>query len=254
MDPVDFWSPYIIAARANLSRAKYPDDISPDWIKKNLDAMKCSPNYPDMVAHNIAVARELCVAGCLFYELFTTSIQYSAAASETALKEKFVNLLPIPLAVTRSADGGLEEKVLHERLLMYQLLHLIEQGWKLPPPYSRFRPTLGYLIRWGVNADLVPEGQERWYQHRLRMRNRIAHGQDMVVPPSWALGTLQQTIVTLNKLFPDAETSLYDQELARQRAERDREWTEEVEGMLRSIPTAEAAGDSDDEGGTPDDA
>jgi hypothetical protein len=254
VDIVEPWSPFISAARANLGRLQFPDNISPDWIKKHLDLMRCSPNYPDTVAHNVTLARELCVAGCLFYELFTTSIQYSAAACESALKHKFVDVLPLPLRLVRTAEGRIEEKVLSDRLVTYQLVDLVAQGWRLPAPHAKFRPTLGYLIHWGVRSGLVPEGEERWYEHRLRMRNTIAHGHDMIVAPSWALGNLQQTIVTLNRLFPDADTSTYDQEAARQRESRDREWASEVEGMLRYMPEAEAVDGDDDDGSPPQEA
>jgi hypothetical protein len=190
------------------------------------------------------LARELCIAGCLFYELFTTSIQYCASACETALKHKFTEALPLPCRLTKSGRGQpVEEKILVEQPATYQLLSLVSRGWKLPSPYSKFRPSLGYLIPWGLKNGLVTPAQERWFQHRLRMRNTIAHGHDMVVSPSWALGTLQQTTVTLNNLFLDPEISAYDKEVRRKREERDREWSLEVEDMLRSsgeAPNAES--------------
>jgi len=248
MDVFEPWLPYIVSARANLVRAQYPDNISPDWIARHLDAMRCSPNYPDIVAHNVSLARELCVAGTLFYELFTTSVHYSASACETALKQRFVDLLPLPCRLTKRGDEGtIEEKTLEERVAVDQLVYFTSEGWKLPPPYARFKPTLGYLISWGVAARLVPPEQERWYRHRQRMRNTIAHGHDMVVPPSWALGTLQQTIVTLNRLFPDPETRAYDEAVTKQREERDREWTKDLEGMLRLPPDSSTEDTADDE-------
>jgi hypothetical protein len=63
MDPFEFWRPYIAAARANLTALKFPEDISPDWIRRRVADMKCSPNYPQVVAHTLMVARELCMLG-----------------------------------------------------------------------------------------------------------------------------------------------------------------------------------------------
>ena len=66
MDPIDWWVPHVDTARANLTALRFPEDISPDWIKKNLAEMRCSQNYPVLVAHNLMLARELCVARASF--------------------------------------------------------------------------------------------------------------------------------------------------------------------------------------------
>ena len=63
----------------------------------------------------------------------------------------------------------------------------------------------------------------------------------MVVSPSWALGMLQQTTVMLNQLFPDPETSTYDEQVRRDREATDREWVLDVENMLRSVPAVDQA-------------
>jgi len=65
MDPFEFWRPYIAAARANLTTLNFPENISPDWIRRRLAEMKCSPKYPATVAHSLMLARELCLLGCL---------------------------------------------------------------------------------------------------------------------------------------------------------------------------------------------
>jgi hypothetical protein len=263
MDAFAFWLPFIDAARGNLCKLRFPgdispdrklrfpDNISPDWIKGHLTAMRCSPNYPETVAHSLMLARELCVAGCLFYELFTTSIQYSASACEVALKERFVELLPIPCLLTSSAQGrASEERVWTTRPSVDEFVHAIGQGWRLPAPLAGLRPTLGHLIRWALARDLIPASQTAWFEHRRQMRNTIAHGHNMVVAPSWALGTLRQTTVILNQLFPDAETTAYDDQVRKERETRDHEWWQELEGMLRMEP---AAAGTDDEASEDDD-
>jgi hypothetical protein len=236
VDPFEAWRPFIRAARANLARKRFPDNISPEWVKRQLDSMRCSPNYPDLVAHNVVQSRELCVAGCLFYELFTTSIHYAVAACEVALKERFLDVLPLPCRITLRRPEGLEERTWATRPHMYELVEAVGQGWRLEKPFNQFRPTLGYLMRWAEERDVISPHQSQWFDHHRRMRNAIAHGHNMVVSPSSALGTLRQTIMTLNTMFPDQETTLYDDRMRREREKLDEEWWREFEGMLRSLP------------------
>src|SRR3954467_9828978 len=99
-DLVKPWDRLIKLARANLSPHLFPDDTQVRSVEEELARMRCSPNYPEVVAHNVALARELCVAGCLFYELFTASIQFSTAACEVALKERFIDQLSFPCRLT----------------------------------------------------------------------------------------------------------------------------------------------------------
>src|SRR5207248_2755749 len=103
--------PLIRAARANLTPHLFPE-IALEPIHENLVAMRCSPAYPEAVAHNVMLARQLCVAGCLFYELFTTSVQYSSAACEVAFKQHFVERLPLPCRLTKVTAGTRHEKIL----------------------------------------------------------------------------------------------------------------------------------------------
>src|SRR3954466_7394328 len=111
MDPFEYWHPYITVARAHLTDLKFPENISPDWIRRRLEEMRCSPKYPKTVAHTVMLARELCMLGCIAYEVFTTSAQYSAAALESALKDQFAQSLPVPCRLTRKRNGVDEEMV-----------------------------------------------------------------------------------------------------------------------------------------------
>jgi len=248
VDPVEIWSPFIVAARANLARARFPDDISPEWVKRQLESMRCSPNYPDLVAHNVVLSRELCIAGCLFYELFTTSIQYSAAACEVALKERFLDFVTIPCKLIRKRVDAIEERTWEKRPFVYELVEATEQGWRLEKPFTDFKPKLGYLIRWAAEHGVISPQQSQWFDHRRRMRNIVAHGHNMIVAPSFALGTLRQTIMTLNSMFPDPDTSAHDERMRQEREKQDQEWWRELEGMLRSSPTVEDSDTVDDDG------
>src|SRR3954466_13604118 len=106
MDPITGWLPYLGVARASLTTLRFGNDIAVDWISRHLEEMRCSPNYPETVAHTVMLARELCMVGCIFYELFTTSAQYSASACEAGLKQKFVEVLPIPCVIKRTHQGA----------------------------------------------------------------------------------------------------------------------------------------------------
>jgi len=230
------WSALIDVARANLTTKRFPE-IEPDWMKRQLAAIRCSPKYPETLAHTVMLARELCASGCLFYELFTTAVQYSASACEVALKEKFVEMLPVPCKMTKAASGSpLLQRVLAVPPSVEEFLYLSSDGWRVEGASSGFRPGLANLIRWAVNTGIIAEVRTEWFEHRRRMRNIIAHGHVMVVAPTWALGTLRETTMTLNQLFPDPETTAYDVEMRKCREEEARTWWLEIEGMLRSMP------------------
>jgi hypothetical protein len=94
---------------------------------------------------------------------------------------------------------------------------------------------------------LFPGDRAGWFQHRVRMRNAIAHGHNMVVAPSWALGTLQQSTLTLNELYPDAETTVHDDRMRREREARAEEWWRDIDDMLRSSAADEPSAEDIDE-------
>jgi hypothetical protein len=151
------------------------------------------------------------MAGCLFYELFTTSAQYSAAACEVALKEQFL---------------------------------------RLETPPAKPKATLGSLIGWAIARGIIPAEQAQSLNHWRLMRNTIAHGHYMIVHPSWTLSTLQRVTVVLNVLFPDPDTSAYDEEARRRREEQAQEWWREIEGMVQPWPPS--ADDEANEDGVDD--
>jgi hypothetical protein len=250
MDSLGDWTRFIATARTNLRQLRVPDDLSPEWVERQLQPMRCSPNYPNLVAHNVLLARELCMVGSLFYELFTTSVHYAAAACEVALKERFLDSLAFPSKLTRKLRGVVEERIWTERPLVYEFVEALQQGWRLEKPHDGdFKPTLGYLIRWAAGSGVISKQQEEWFEHRRHMRNTIAHGHNMIVAPSWALGTLRQTTITLNTMFPDAETSASDERIRREREQQDQEWWREFEGMLRVEPSLTETEDDEETAG-----
>jgi hypothetical protein len=247
MSSLGDWTHFIATARTNLKQLPVPDNISSEWVELQLQSMRCSPNYPNLVAHNVLLARELCMVGSLFYELFTISVHYAAAACEVALKEHFLDSLAYPSKLTRKLRGVIEERTWTERPVVYEFVDALNQGWRLEKQHADFKPTLRYLIRWAADSGVISKLQEQWFEHRRHMRNTIAHGHNVIVAPSWALGTLRQTTITLNTMFPNAETSAYDERMRREREQQDQEWWREFEGMLRSDP---ALTETEDEEGS----
>jgi hypothetical protein len=66
----------VALGRANLCPVQFPD-VPSESVERRLAEYRCSPRYPEVVAHNLMLAREVCVAGSLFYELFTVGRRMS---------------------------------------------------------------------------------------------------------------------------------------------------------------------------------
>src|SRR5437870_1465109 len=95
----------IALARSNLARTTFPK-VEARSIERQLAEYRCSRNYPDVVAHNLMLARELCVTGCAFYELFTVALHYTAVAAESALRVLFLERLEPPFTMERRLAAG----------------------------------------------------------------------------------------------------------------------------------------------------
>src|SRR5690348_9238323 len=91
----------IALARASLTPHQFPA-VGLEAVEGRLAEYRCSPNYPEVVAHNMMLARELCVAGCVFYVLFTVALHYTAVAAESALKVLFLAQLDLPFTMKRT--------------------------------------------------------------------------------------------------------------------------------------------------------
>src|SRR4051812_40228284 len=70
MDSIGDWRRFIATTRARLKQRRVPQDLSPEWIERQLQPIRCSPNYPDLAAHDVLLARELCMVGSLLRAVY----------------------------------------------------------------------------------------------------------------------------------------------------------------------------------------
>jgi hypothetical protein len=214
------WESLVALARSNLCPDRFPD-ISPEQVTRRLVEYRCSPKYPEVVAHNLMLARELCVAGTLFYELFTVALHYTAVACECALKEIYVARLPVPFTMRRKRSGISEEKTFHERPSTLEFFHM---GWKLRGKAAAETRNFSSLIEWGKRKGVLLPEEVQEFEHGRHTRNLTAHGHNMVGDWTWAIGAVRGVTLVLNRLFPDPETTAYDEENRRRREEERRAW------------------------------
>jgi hypothetical protein len=242
----------IALAAANLARPKFPE-VRQESVLRRLAEYRCSPKYPEVVAHNMMLARELCVAGCICSELFTVALHYTAVAAESALNWLFLERLDRPFTMRRRIyesvrrDGRVEkklvrveEKVFTERPLLYEFAHA---GWRLVGPLAEKCRNFDSLIRWAEQMSLISEREANIFEAGRKTRNLTAHGHDMVGMWSWGLAALRHTTLIFNRLFPDPEITAYDEENRRREEERMREYDLSVDEMLQ-LPSDEPEEDS----------
>jgi len=184
------------------------------------------------------LARELCVAGCLFYELFTVALHYTAVACECALKELYVARLSLPFTMRRQRNGVSEEKIFNERPSTFEFFYV---GWKLAGKSAAETRSFSSLIEWGKREGVILPAEERVFEHGRHTRNLTAHGHNMVGDWTWAIGAVRGVTLVLNRLFPDPETTAYDEENRRRREEERRASDAEYDAMMK-LP-----GDNDEE-------
>src|SRR5207302_10718534 len=129
-------SELIALARSHLTPHRFPD-VDASSVERRLAEYRCSPNYPEVVAYNMMLARELCVAGCVFWELFTVALHYTAVSAESALMGLFLERLELPFTMRRrhyekvKKDGEVkwqlsreEEQTFEQRLSLYEFSHV----------------------------------------------------------------------------------------------------------------------------------
>src|SRR5712692_10605203 len=109
----------VALGRANLCPCQFPE-IAPEQVERRLAEYKCSSKYPEVVAHNLMLAREVCVAGTFFYELFTVAMHYTAVACECALKELYLDRMPLPFEMRRGRGDNTEKKVFNARPSLFE--------------------------------------------------------------------------------------------------------------------------------------
>src|SRR6202022_2138078 len=170
--PVTVSDELIALARRDLARHRFPD-IEVARIKRGLAEYRCSPNYPEVVAHNIMLARELCVAGCVFHEPFTVALHYTGVSEECALMELFLQSLDLPFTMKRTVNGKPETKTFPQRPSIYEFAHA---GWKLVGPQGAKCRNFASLIAWAEETSLITPREVKTFEFGRRTRNLTAHG------------------------------------------------------------------------------
>ena len=180
--------------------------VNTDAIQRELISMELSASAPDDVKTHVKVAKQLCVAGYFFYELFSRVVCQAVVACEVALKHRYA--LEMPLPSTLASKKAERRLVLRERANAQKLFALFSDGWRLEKD-NQFAGNLSQLITWATKIRAVREADLMWWRNNRELRNRVAHGSTMVVPPGVALGFLQRAILLINSLFPTSESEKY---------------------------------------------
>jgi len=129
-----------------------------------------------------------------------------------------------------------EKRVLRERPSLYEFSHM---GWKLIGPLAKKCRNFDSLICWAEETSLITRREAITFEAGRRTRNLTAHGHNMGAPAEWALGAVRNVTLALNRLFPDPETSDYDEENRRRREEQLRAFDADLNAMLKIEPDAE---------------
>ena len=221
--------------RANLAPCQFPD-IPPEPVARNLQEYKCSSKYPEVVAHNLMLAREACVAGSIFYELFTVAMHYTAVACECTLKELYLDRMRLPFEMKRRNGSVTGSKVFTARPTLFEFFHM---GWKPIGVAADETKSFSSLIAWAKRERIILPQEERIFEHGRRSRILTAHGHNMVGKWTWGLAAVRETTLVLNRLFPDAETTAYDEANRRREEERRREWDLEYDRLMSATSDEE---------------
>lgn len=208
----------VALGRANLCPCRFPD-ITAEQVERRLAEYKCSSKYPEVVAHNLMLAREACVAGSLFYEMFTVAMHYTAVACECALKVIYLERMPLPFEMQRPRHSPTETKVFSDRPSLFEFFHM--KWWPKGGAAANETRSFSSLINWAKREGVILEGEVRVFEHGRDTRNLTAHGHNMVGEWWWGLAAVRDVTLVLNRLFPDPEATAYDEE-NRRCAEEDR--------------------------------
>jgi hypothetical protein len=182
------------------------------FLQEELAELRLTPAAPSVVSHEIFIAKRVFLAGWFFYELFADSFHHSAVACESALRERFVRDLPLPIELeTKKKDsiGQRTTRVLTERPEANTLDEMFRGDWRLrSAPASRM--DYSWLIEWAKQSGALSPSSARYVDNFREWRNKSAHGSIAVLPPGPLLNVMQEAIWIINELFPDAATDAYD--------------------------------------------
>jgi hypothetical protein len=224
--------PYEVIIRGDSRNER----LSLEFLQQELAELRLTPAAPPVVAHEIFIAKRVFLAGWFFYELFADSFHHSAVACESALRERFVRDLPLPIeleAKRADASGQRTTRQLIDRPEADTLDEMLRRAWRLRTAPD-FRMDYSRLIGWAEESGALSRSAVGYADHFRQWRNMSAHGSKAVLPPGPLLNVMQESIWIINELFPDPTTDAYDAPRkaalrAAQDAEHDRRIRERAE-------------------------
>lgn len=185
--------------------------LTTDALQEWLVEMRLSPAIPARVRHHLLQAKRCCLAGWFFYELFEQGAHAGITACEAALQERYVADLPLPCTlVARRRAARTAPLVVTERPDVKTFMQRLYRDWALESDLS-FLGSFAQLIDWARARGLIREADHERWEALLMLRNNVAHGAAMVVPPHMPLRTLERIVRNINRLFPDPATAAYDE-------------------------------------------
>ncbi len=208
--PLEQLIPFRELMQGDPRHSWYQGRVTTDWLQERLLEMRTSPATPKPVVHQLALAKQLCVAGWFFWDLYAAAVHYTTVAAEVALRHRFVGSLSLPITLLPRSKKDSSPLVLEQRPDPEALVGYLRGKWRLKGFREDFRFGFKQLVDWGLQTHVIPESDFHPWDAAVELRNMYAHGSDSVVPMNVPLDVLQRTIWMLNSLFPDSETDAYD--------------------------------------------
>jgi hypothetical protein len=199
--------PYDVIVRGDSRNER----LTLESLQRELAEIRLTPAAPTVVAHEVFIAKRVFLAGWFFYELFADSFHHCAVAIESALRERFVHDLPLPIELEtkkRQPNGDRLTRQLTERPEAENLDEMLRGVWRLRSAPD-FRMDYSKLIAW-VEGGPLSKSSVGYAGTFREWRNNSAHGSVAILPPGPLLTVMQEAIWIINELFPDPEMDAYD--------------------------------------------
>lgn len=163
--------------------------------------MPVSSRVPALTQHLLKTAKSLCISGYFFYEHFTVAVHYSCVAAEAALRDWCLQKLPRPIEIQRTKRQ--EQRSFADRPETSEFFELLRNGWRVVGLSAGFVGRFSELVDFAIEHGGINESERYWWETGADVRNPLAHGSRMLLPPSTAPTLLRRMILNINQLFPD---------------------------------------------------
>lgn len=179
-----------VLARHNPETGEF-DSHTLEMLHADLDNINLNRSVPISVVDQFDMAKNLCLYGWYQYTFSMPAMLYSNIAVEVALREKY------------TATTG--EKP--DKIGLYKLTHwAVDEGFIKDGGFSHLfyqDEESGELFP-RHRQDLTPEGTTYAKEvfSNTYLRNTLAHGSSMLVPPFAVVGSLRVVADAINQLFP----------------------------------------------------